>query len=90
MSDALARYRELEGKLLHTRWVHGGLESSEEDDLLEEMDGVWWELAPEEHALLNSEGSKTLIRDRVPATRTTVDVDVWSYSDLPPRGREAA
>lgn len=90
MSDAFHHYRELETALIRMRWLHNGLESPEEDDLLDEMDGVWWELTPDEQDRLNREGPKTLIRDQVPATRTTVDVDVWSYSDLPPRRKEAA
>ena len=48
MSDALSRYRSLERKLIHTRWMNLGYESAEEDVLLEDMDEVWCQLSEEE------------------------------------------
>ena len=79
MSDALLRYRSLERKLIHTRWINQGFESGEEDALLEGMDEVWWQLSDEKRDMLNKEPPKSLIRAGPPGPRTRcTDVDVLS------------
>lgn len=90
MSDALKRYRELEARLVRARWIHVGIESTEEDEVLDQMDGAWSMLSTEEQATLNAEGAQSLLRDEHPATRITEDEDVWLFPDLPPRRKEVA
>ena len=63
MSDALQRYRVLEEDLIHIRWQYAGLESEEEEPILDAMEEIWYELNEEEQNELNSEGTKSLIRD---------------------------
>lgn len=90
MSEALARYRRLEAQLVQTRWIHRGLESPEEDDILDKMDGAWSRLSAEEQIEVSAEPVRSLLRDGLPAVRVTHDEDVWSYSELPPRRKEVA
>jgi hypothetical protein len=90
MSEALAGYRRLEEELVRLRWIHRGLESPEEDDILEKMDGVWSRLSAEEQAQVNAEPVRSLLREGHPTTRTMVDEDVWIYQELPPRKKEVA
>ncbi len=61
--DALQRYRALEEALIHIRWQHAGLESAEEEPVLDSMEEIWYELSEEQQNELNSEGTKSLIRD---------------------------
>jgi len=89
-SEALERYRALESQLVRVRWIHGGLESPEEDDILDEMDGAWSKLTNEERVQINAEPSRSLLRAGAPATRLMRDADVWTYPELPPRRKEAA
>ena len=63
MSDALQRYRALEEDLIHIRWQYAGLESEEEEPILDDMEEVWYELSEEEQQVLYREGTKSLIRD---------------------------
>ena len=63
MSDALQQHRALERELIYIRWKHAGLESEEEESILDTMEEIWYELSEEEQNELNSEGTKSLIRD---------------------------
>ena len=63
MSDALRRHRALERELIYIRWKYAGLESEEEESLLDAMEDIWYKLSKEEQNELNSEGTKSLIRD---------------------------
>jgi hypothetical protein len=90
MSEALAKYRRLENELVRIRWIHRGLESPEEDDILEKMDVAWSRLSAEEHAAVSAEPVRSLLRERPLPTRTVVDEDVWAYRELPPRRKEVA
>ncbi|HSN98910.1 MAG TPA: hypothetical protein VLS89_11515 [Candidatus Nanopelagicales bacterium] len=90
MSEALAKYRQLEEKLVRIRWIHRGIESPEEDDILEQMDSAWSRLTADEQAQVNAEPVRSLIREGRPTTRSMVDEDVWSYLELPPRSKEVA
>ena len=63
MSDALQQHRALERELIYIRWKYAGLESEEEESILDAMEEVWYELSEEEQDELNSEGTKSLIRD---------------------------
>jgi hypothetical protein len=83
MSDALSRYRTLEDTLVFVRWTHRGLESEEEDALLDAMDVVWAELEEDEREWLQAEPPRSLIRTaRGPRSlREFVDVD----HDIDPR-----
>ena len=79
MSSAFEEYKHLENELVMTRWVHLGLESSEEDDILDQMDGAWCKLAAEEQARFNAEGARSLLRDSPVVTRIAYyDEDVWN------------
>ena len=55
MTDALQRYRVLRARLVAVRASHGDEDSAEEDQVLDEMDDVWWQLSAEEHAVLERE-----------------------------------
>ena len=89
MSDALSRYRALEDKLAYVRWLHQGLESQAEDQILDEMDGVWFRLSAQEQAELNAASPRSFLESGRPL-RTIVDTDVWLHRELPPRSTEAA
>ena len=82
MSEAFERYRSLERDLIYIRWRHAGLESEEEDPVLDAMEEVWYELSENEQQLLYSEGTKSLIRDTIPHY-CLIDEDIWrdSHSD---------
>jgi len=88
MSESLQRYRELERKLIRVRWLNRGLESEEEDRLLDEMDVVWWQLAEAEREMLQQEKPKSLIREAAGAggPREPQDVDVRHAPVSPPAG----
>ena len=90
MSDALARYWGLEAELVRIRWIHGGLESQEEDEILDKMDGAWSRLSAQEQSELNAAPPRSLLRSSHAITRMTMDMDVWLYRELPPRSMEAA
>ena len=79
MSSAFGTYRRLQEKLLWIRWMHLGLESADEDALLEEMDGVWWNLTADERKSISAEPPRAdPIQDKqnVPGL---VDVDVKEH-----------
>ena len=63
MSDALHRHRALERELIYIRWKYAGLESEEEESILDAMEEIWYELSEEEQDELNSEGTQSLIYD---------------------------
>lgn len=90
MSDALAKYRELEARLVHIRWIHRGLESQEEDEILDKMDGAWSRLSVQEQSEVNAAPPRSLLQREHAITRTRMDTDVWLYRELPPRSMEAA
>lgn len=90
MSEALMRYRRLEDELVRLRWIHRGLESSQEDEILEKMDAAWSRLSMEEQAEVSAEPVRSLLRESSPIMRTIVDEDVWNYRELPPRRKEVA
>jgi hypothetical protein len=50
MSAKLAKYRELRVKLLRIREANRDEDSKEEEEVLDEMDGVWYQMSPEEIA----------------------------------------
>lgn len=52
-SDALERYLLLEKALHATRDQHSGAESEEEDEILDDMDQLWWVLSPEQRRLID-------------------------------------
>ncbi len=62
MSEFLKQYRDLDRRLLYIRWMHGGLESASEDDILDQMDDLWWKFTEEERELINRTSRKSLVR----------------------------
>ncbi len=63
MSEAMTKYRALQKRLTMSRWLHGGYESEEEDQILDEMDVVWYEMAISERDTISAEPSRNdLIR----------------------------
>jgi hypothetical protein len=58
MSSALERYRALSARLAAVRDQHGGGDSPEEDEVLDEMDIAWSGLTAAEQALLDRQGEK--------------------------------
>ena len=69
MSEALNNYRELQRKLTWVRWEHAGCESEQEDRVLEEMDGVWHDLASAERAMISAEPSRMDMIRSTPVVR---------------------
>lgn len=59
MSKPLEEYRNLLQRLKHVRWIHSDVDSDAEDDILDDMDGVWYQLTTEERNLLKSESQST-------------------------------
>jgi len=83
---ALERYRKLEDDLALVRWLHLGLPSQQEDEILDKMDGAWWALTDGERALIDGEPPRSLIRDPGQRpTRILVDVDVEKEPGSPVR-----
>ena len=58
MSEALESYRNFQSRLKYIREFHFGQNSTEEDQILEEMDVVWTQLTEEERDLIRAEGPK--------------------------------
>ena len=79
MSDALQRYRALEEDLIYIRWQYAGLESEEEEPILDAMEEIWYELSEEEQNELNSEGTKSLIRDDAKSSVSERTLDRWKH-----------
>lgn len=72
--DAMGEYRKLEKKLAYTRWLNDGLESEEEDCILDDIDAAWTDLSESEKDLIRGEGPKTFIRkDPAKSVRRLVD-----------------
>lgn len=92
MTEALKRYRQLEDDLVFVRWVNRGLESEEEDKLLDEMEQAWWELDDQERALIEAAPPRSLIRESSVGGyhRRLVDSDVIVNPATPPRMTEEA
>ncbi len=92
MSAAFARYRRLDDELAFIRWIHRGLESEEEDRILDDMEQVWWELEEQERELLQSETPRSLILSRTDTnpTRKLVDSDKECDPSAPTRRIEEA
>ena len=61
---AMRRYRALEKRLIDVREKHGGIESKEEEEVLEQMDETWKDLNDDEQAQLRSEEPKSKIAER--------------------------
>jgi hypothetical protein len=78
MSESMKTFRELERKLMFIRFCHGGLESKDEDFVLEEMDEVWWQLSQQERDQISSEGPKTLLNQELPSP----DKNGWKDNDI--------
>jgi hypothetical protein len=61
-TDALTRYRTLLGQLLFEREAAGGeLSEDEESRWVERLDGVWWQLSPEEQDLVDRELAEPVV-----------------------------
>jgi hypothetical protein len=87
MSEALRRYLELDDELVAVRWRCAGNESDEEDQLLDEMDGVWWQLSESERDEVRGRSPRSLLRPRVPqpGMRALIEADVVEGSHEAPR-----
>lgn len=83
MSDAIQQHRALERELVYIRWKYAGLESEEEESILDAMEDIWYELSEKEQNVLNSEGTKSLIRDNgaKSSARDWMDEDIWRRSN---------
>jgi hypothetical protein len=69
---SLTDYRALEVRLYECR-CHRPAGSDAEDPILDEMDGVWWDLTDEERALLDSEPSHCWPKAKIVSVGTVVD-----------------
>jgi len=77
MSERLGAYRQLEARLAWLRWIHAGLETPDEEALVDEMEAAWWLLSAEEREVANSELVPTLTSAPPALDRDTRDEDVW-------------
>ncbi len=48
MSKPLEEYRNLLQRLKHVRWLNCDVDSDAEDEILDDMDGVWYRLSTED------------------------------------------
>ena len=48
-------YRKLRRELARVRAINGDEESAEEDEIMAQMDEVWWSLTDEQQVVLNNE-----------------------------------
>lgn len=62
MSPELVAYLALLGSLVRVRWLHAGLESSEEDTLLERMDSAWFALTEAERSYVQALPARSVLR----------------------------
>jgi hypothetical protein len=86
----LEKYRGYERQLVRVRWLHRGLHSGEEDEVLENMEAVWWELSDADRQLLESEPPKSLIRALAEVgMRVLQDRDVLADPQSVPRAEVA-
>lgn len=99
LDEPLAEYRRLAHELFVLRWSMGGRESDEEEELLEQLDEVWWRLSDEQRSTINAEPPKTLIKtDDEPAEpprleerpRHEVDSGLWAVGSTGTRRLEEA
>jgi len=85
MDKDLSRYRQLERRLWMTRWRRAGLESEEEDAVLDEMEDAWLNLSEDARTLLRFEGPSCWPTDpsswppRLPTTRQPSAPTPWTY-----------
>ena len=56
MPSLVEQYREFERRLEYVRLIHGGLESPEEDDLIDQLQSVWDRLTQDERDRVRREG----------------------------------
>ena len=84
MSEAFERYRDLERDLIYVRWQHAGFETEEEENILDAMEKVWYELSEKEQQLLYGEGTRSLIRDASMSNscRGRTHKDIWRNSSF--------
>lgn len=57
MTQGIKDYLQLELRLAHIRWIHGGLESEQEHAVIDQMEQLWWKLTQEEQTHLNNEAA---------------------------------
>jgi hypothetical protein len=80
-SPAYTEFRRHEATLIHVRWQNKGLDSREEDAILESMDDAWWQLTEEERCQIDAQPPRSLIRSVVLAGRRVEhDIDVFDVS----------
>jgi hypothetical protein len=76
MAEVIGKYKELQKKLTFVRWINDGLESEEEDVILELMDKCWLELTDEEREEINANPVKSLTCTEFTPVRVMVDTDL--------------
>ena len=64
MSEALDDYLSLLNNLIRVRWLYSGMESNDEDRLLDEMDTVWLNLTDEERVKVQALPSRSVIESQ--------------------------
>ncbi|MFT5431745.1 MAG: hypothetical protein ACI9OJ_002443 [Myxococcota bacterium] len=92
MISPFHRYSALEDDLVYVRWVHQGLESAAEDELLEEMDEVWAELSASERESIEAMLPRSIIRGNSLSAehRRMVDIDIAEDAKVPSRTLQEA
>jgi hypothetical protein len=61
MSEALNNYLFLLNNLVRVRWLYDGMESDEEDKILDEMDSLWLILTDKERTFVQEIPSRSVI-----------------------------
>lgn len=85
MNKELLRYRRLERRLWMIRWRHEGVESTEEDGILDEMELAWIDLSESEEAILRAEGPRCWPADlsalppQFEDARYVSEPEAWAY-----------
>jgi hypothetical protein len=85
MTKELVRYRRLERRLWMTRWRHDGEESTDEDEILDEMDSAWMDLSESDQAVLRTEGPRCWPTDisalppQFMDARFASEPEAWAY-----------
>ena len=79
----LQAFKELEDQVVYVRWLHEGLESAEEDALLDRLDAAYRELSLGDRARADLSPPKSKMAPRT--GRILVDSDVLSRPNQSPR-----
>lgn len=64
MTEAVQKVMDLLTKMLAVRDAHDGLESPEEDQLLDDLDLAWYVLTAEDQQIVRTEIARRFVKDQ--------------------------